>query len=76
MGNKVLWMYDCEFIWWDDGEIPYEKKYVKCLVAGYSLTDVVDKICQWYGNTAIEDISIKIIDETEEGIMHISCDKV
>ena len=72
MGNEILWMYDCEFTWWDDGEIPYRKRNVKCLVAGYSLVDVVKRLAEWYGDSAIEDLSIKIIDNSENGIMEVS----
>ena len=74
MGNKALWIYDCEFTWWDDGEIPYKKKNIKCLVAGYDLVDVVQRLTDWYGDGAIEDLSIKIIDDTENGIMEVSND--
>jgi len=72
MENKELWMYDCEFTWWDDSDIPYIKRWVKCIVAGYSFKDVAEKIEYYYGMTAIDDLSMKIIDDTDSGIMEVS----
>lgn len=72
MSNRELWMYDCELVWWDDGDEIFKKKIVKCLVAGDSNTNVMEKLENWYGKDNIDEISIKIIDETEYGIMEIS----
>lgn len=72
MGSKTLWMYDCEFTWWDDGDLPYKKKNVKCLVAGYSIADVVTSLTEWYGDERIDSLSIRIIDDTENGIMEVA----
>lgn len=69
--NKELWMYDCEFIWWDDYDIPYIKNNMKCIVAGYSFSDVVNRLEQWYGKDGIDELSIKIIDDTEGGVYEV-----
>lgn len=72
MENKTLWMYDCEFTWWDDSDLPSKKKNIKCLVAGYSIADVVTTLTEWYGDERIDSLSIRIIDDTEYGIMEVA----
>lgn len=71
MENKELWMHECELTWWDDIEnLPIEKK-VKCIVAGYSFADVTEKIERWYGDS-IENLFIKILDNTDGGVYEVS----
>lgn len=72
MGSKELWMYNCEFTWWDDSDYYGNKKQVKCVVAGYDLVDVVHKLTSYYGDDQIESLSIEIIDNTDSGIMEVS----
>lgn len=68
--DKELWMYDCEFIWWDDYDTPFIKNNMKCIVAGHSFADVAYKLEQWYGD-GIDELSIKIMDNTEGGVYEI-----
>lgn len=71
MESKELWMYNCEFTWWDDNDYYGSKKQVKCVVAAYDLVDVVYKLTSRYGDDQIENLSIEIIDDTDGGIMEV-----
>ena len=71
MESKELLMYNCEFTWWDDTAYPGERQ-VKCVVAGYSLTDAVQRVASCYGDDQIENLSIEVIDDTECGVMEVS----
>lgn len=68
--TRELFMYDCEFIWWDDYDVPFIKSNVKCIVAGYSFADVATKLDSWYGD-GIDDLSMKVIDDTDGGVYEI-----
>ena len=71
MESKELWMYNCEFTWWDDNDYYGKKKQIKCVVAAYDLVDVVRKLTSRYGDDQIENLSIEIIDNTDCGIMEV-----
>ena len=69
--NEILWYYNVEVTYWNDSVFPYGKKNSQAMVAAYSVTDACKKICNWYGDEKVENISIEIIEDTEDGILFI-----
>lgn len=81
MEDRVLWMYNCEFSCWSGLTsaalgLPIKKDNIKCIVAAYSFVDAIDKIVGYYGEEAIDNISIEVIEDTDGGIMEVSKDLV
>lgn len=67
--SNVYYFYDVEFVYYPEWE-DYERKIVKCLTIGTDFADAAERIKRCYGD--VEDISFKLIDESEDGVMEIS----
>lgn len=63
-----LWMYGVRITYWNED---CKKKKVKFMVAAGSMTEAVEKVCDYYGDDRIENISAVIIDDTQYGMILI-----